>query len=100
LGCSFFEVVLAKGYMDNTQIATLTLAHKIVASALVTATAPHVPTIDLAPFLTDTPDGRRHVAQAIRDAFSISPGMASRRRRSMRSSRHRDGSSRSRWMNA
>ncbi len=54
--------------MDNTQIATLTLAHKIVASALVTATAPHVPTIDLAPFLTDTPDGRRHVAQAIRDA--------------------------------
>ena len=54
--------------MDNTQIATLTLAHNIVASAPVTATAPHVPTIDIAPFLTGAPDGRRHVAAAIRDA--------------------------------
>jgi hypothetical protein len=98
-------VVLAKGYMDNTQIATVTLPHNIVASTPVTATAPHVPTIDLAPLLTGVPDDRRHVAAAIRDAcegtgFFYLTGQAYRRPRSRRSSQHRDVSLHSRWTSA
>jgi hypothetical protein len=33
MGCSFSEVVLATGYMDNRATATLNLPHNIVATA-------------------------------------------------------------------
>jgi isopenicillin N synthase-like dioxygenase len=55
--------------MDNALAATLILPHNIVASdPLVQPIGPGVPSIDFVPFLAGTPGGKRHVAQAIRDA--------------------------------
>lgn len=52
--------------MDNALTATLTLTHNIVASSHVSAR--RLPVVDFAAFPSGAHDGRRHVAQAIRDA--------------------------------